>query len=65
MPGDGGKWTCGMGGNGMPFGHDAADAEAPIVAGWPDGTWGQEPYAWGERYGLGRVEDLREERGRG
>ena len=48
----------------MPFGHDAADAGAPIVAGWPDGTWGQEPYAW-ERYGRGREEDLREERGKG
>ena len=61
MPGDGGKWTCGVGGNGIPFGHDGADG-VPIAAVVPDGTWGQEPYAWG-RYCLGREEDLREERG--
>lgn len=47
MPGDGGKWTCGVGGNGMPLGHDAVgdNAGVPIAADGPDVGWGQEPYA--------------------
>jgi hypothetical protein len=65
MPGDGGKWTWGVGGNGMLFGHDVGDnAEVAIAVDGPDGAWGQEPYAW-ERWARGREEDLREGRGSG
>lgn len=46
MPGDGGKWTWGVGGNGIPFGEDVADnAGVPIVADGLDGTWG---WGWGQ-----------------
>lgn len=65
MPGVGGKWTWGVGGNGMPLGVEGDNPGVPIAPGEFDGTWGQEPYAW-ERWARGREEeDLREGRGRG
>ena len=61
MPDIGGKWTCGVGGNGMmplalgvAAGYDDGEnagesagesAGVPRALGAPDGTWGQEPYA--------------------
>jgi hypothetical protein len=68
MPGVGGKWTWGVGGNGMPFEYDVEgnDETLPVAPGAPEaeGTCGQEPYAC-DRYALGREEDLRDGRGGG
>jgi hypothetical protein len=54
MPGVG-KWTWGVGSNGVPFRHD--NGGIPIMVGGLDGTWGwgwgQEPYAW-EKYTQGQ-----------